>query len=80
MPCIIDILKYTIHNMLCALEEKINLEGSNGSFGDLKKTHKLKYPSMKNEIPLQVDNLKRMPKKTSGKNVLSTDTKCFLLL
>ena len=34
MPCIIDILKYTIHNMLCALEEKINLEGSNGSFGD----------------------------------------------
>jgi hypothetical protein len=33
MPCIIDTLKYVIHNMICALEEKFNIEGSNGSFG-----------------------------------------------
>ena len=66
--------------MICALEEKFNLEDSNGSFGDFKKTYKLKYPSMKNEIPLQVDNRKRMPKKTSGRNVLSTDTKCMTIV
>jgi hypothetical protein len=38
MPCIMDILTHVIHSMHCALEEKINLEGSNGSSGDLEKS------------------------------------------
>jgi hypothetical protein len=49
-------------------------------FWRFKKTYTLEYPSVKNEIPLQVDNRKRIPKKTSGKNVLSTNTKWVLLL
>ena len=35
---------------------------------------------MKNEIPLQVDNLKRMPKKTSGKKRAVYGHKVFFAL